>query len=56
MGGVPSMGVFLRDPRGTPRVSEKTTENSERLGQQARPGIERGTSEKNWGKKDENDD
>ena len=25
-------------------VSEKTTENSERLGQQAQPGIETGTS------------
>ena len=26
------------------RVSEKTTENSERLGRQARPGLEPGTS------------
>ena len=26
------------------RVSEKTTENSERLGRQARPGLESGTS------------
>ena len=27
-----------------PRVSEKTTDNSERLGRQARPGFEPGTS------------
>ena len=78
IGGVPSVGVFLRDPSlylcefrfwffdfrlnancqlmepepiggvtsvgGLTRVSEKTTENYERLGRQARPGFEPGTS------------
>ena len=39
LGGMPSVGVFLRDPSPYLRVSEKTTENSERLGRQARPGI-----------------
>ena len=45
MGGMPSVGIFLRDP--SPYLREfwrKTTENSERLGRQARPGIEPGTS------------
>ena len=42
MGGMPSVGVYLREPN--PYSSEKTTENSERLGQQARPMIETGTS------------
>ena len=41
-GGMSSVRVFLRDPN--PRVLEKTTENSEQLGRQARPGIEPGTS------------
>ena len=39
------MGVFLRDP--SPYLREfrrKTTENSEWLGRQARPGFEPGTS------------
>ena len=40
LGGVPSVGVFLRGPKPVfTRVSEKTTENSERLGRQARPGL-----------------
>ena len=39
----PPWGVLLRDPSPY-LVSEKTTENSERLGRQARPGIEPGTS------------
>ena len=38
IGGVPSLGFFLRE-----RVPKKTTENSEWLGQQARPGFEPGT-------------
>ena len=44
MGGMPSVGVFSKGsyPIFT-RVSKKTTENSERLGRQARPGIELGT-------------
>ena len=45
IGGVLSVGIFLRDPR--PHLREfqrKTTENSERLGRQARPGIEPGTT------------
>ena len=41
IGDVPSVGVFLRDPT---RVSEKTTEYSERLGRQARPKFEPATS------------
>ena len=41
MGGMPSVGVFLRGPSP---YSEKTTENSERLGRQARPGFEPGNS------------
>ena len=40
--GSPPWEVFLRDPVFT-RVSEKTTDNSERLGRQARPGFEPGT-------------
>ena len=45
VGGMPSVGVFLRDP--SPYLREfrrKTAENSERLGRQARPSIEPGTS------------
>ena len=45
MGGVPSVGVFLRDP--SPYLREfrrKQRKNSERLGRQARPGFEPGTS------------
>ena len=45
-GGVPS-GNLLIPKESQPvfsRVSEKTTENSERLGQQVRPKIEPGTS------------
>ena len=41
MGGMSSVDVFLRNP--SPYLCEfrrKTTENSEQLGQQARPGIE----------------
>ena len=41
MVGLPSVGVFLRD--SSPYLYEfrkKTTENSERLGRQARPGFE----------------
>ena len=44
-GGLPFVGVFLRDP--SPHLREfrkKTTENSEQLGRQARPGFEPGTS------------
>ena len=42
---VPSLGVFLRDPSLYLRkFRKKTTENSERLGRQARPGIQPGTS------------
>ena len=37
-GGMPSMGVFLRHP--SPYLIEKTTENSELVGRQTRPGIE----------------
>ena len=45
VGGVSSVGVFLRDPSPYLRkVQEKTTENSERLGRQERLGIEPGTS------------
>ena len=45
MGGVPSVGVLYKgfQPVYT-RVSEKTTENYELLGRQARPRIESGTS------------
>ena len=44
-GLVPSVGVFLRNSSPYSReFRRKTTENSERLGQQARPGIEPGTS------------
>ena len=32
VGGVPSVGVFIRDPNPYLRVSEKTTGKSERLG------------------------
>ena len=42
VGGVFSTGVFLKDP---PRIYARfgeTTENSERLGRQARPRIEPG--------------
>ena len=45
LGGLPSMGDFLRDP--SPYLHEfrkKTTENSERLGRQALSGIDPGTS------------
>ena len=45
MGAMPSVGVFLRDP--SPYLREfrrKTTENSERLGRQARPRFVPGTS------------
>ena len=44
IGGMPTVGVFLRDP--DPYLREfrrKTTKNSERLGRQAPPGIETGT-------------
>ena len=45
IGGVPSVVVFLRDPSLVfTWVSEKTTDNSDRLGRQARPGFEPGTS------------
>ena len=45
MGRVRSLGAFLRDPSPYLRVfRRKTTENSERLGRQVRPGIEPGTS------------
>ena len=45
IGGMSSVGVFQRNP--SPYLREfrrKTTENSERLGRQARPGFEPGTS------------
>ena len=42
MGEIPSVRVFLMDHN--PRVSEKTTESSERLSRQPRPWIEPGTS------------
>ena len=36
IGGMPSVGVFLRDPKPyLTRVSKKITENSEQLGRQA---------------------
>ena len=41
MGGVPTVGIFLRD--NNPYLwgfFEKTTENSERLVRRTRPGIE----------------
>ena len=45
MGGMSSVGVFLRDPSSyLYEFWRKTTENSEWLGQQAQPGIEHGTS------------
>ena len=44
VGGMPSVGVFLRDPSPYLRVSEKTTKNSEQLIRQARPRIEPSTS------------
>ena len=45
IGGMPSVGVLLRDPSSYfTRVSEKTTENFERLGRQERPGFESGIS------------
>ena len=45
MGGMSSVGVFLRDPSLYLRkFRRKTTKNSERLGRQARPGIEHDTS------------
>ena len=40
MGGMTSVGVFLRDP--SLYLSEKTSENSTRLDRQARPGTEHG--------------
>ena len=41
MGGVPSVGVFLRDPSPYLQVfRSKTTENFEWLGRQARPKVE----------------
>ena len=45
IGGVPSVESLSKGsyPVFT-QVSEKTTENSERLGRQARPGFEPGTS------------
>ena len=44
IGGVSSVGVFLRDPSPLfTRVSEKTTESFERLGRQAQPRFEPGT-------------
>ena len=45
MGGVPSVGgLSMGSYRVFTRVSEKTTENSERLGRQVRSAIEPGTS------------
>ena len=38
------MGLSMGSQTVFTRVSEKTTENSEKLGQQARPGFEPGTS------------
>ena len=44
IGDVFSVGVFLRDPSPYLReFSEKTTENSERLGREARPRYELGS-------------
>ena len=44
-GGMPPVGVFLRDPNPyLLKLRKKTTENSERLGRQARNWIEPGTS------------
>ena len=44
VGGVLSVGVFLRDPSPVLTwVSEQTTANFERLGQQTRPETEPGT-------------
>ena len=40
----PPWGLSKRSQPVFKRISEKTTENSERLGRQARPGIEPGTS------------
>ena len=42
--GVPSLGVFLRHPSPLREFPRKTTEYSERIGQQARLGFEPGTS------------
>ena len=40
-GGMPSVGIILKGAKPVfMRVSEKTTENSERLGRQERPGVE----------------
>ena len=45
IGGVSFVGVFLKDPSLYLRKFwRKTTENSEQLGRQARPGFEPGTS------------
>ena len=44
MGGMPSVGVFLRDSIVFTGVPEKITENPERLGRQARPEFEPDTS------------
>ena len=45
MGGVSSVGGLSKGSQPVfKRVSEKTTENSERLDRQAWPGIEPGTS------------
>ena len=45
IGGMPSMGVLLKYLNPYLReFRRKTTENSERLGRQALPGIESGTS------------
>ena len=42
IGGMPSVGIFLRDP--SQYLRKFRTENSERLGRQARLGFEPGTS------------
>ena len=45
IGGMPSVGVFLRDPSALTYASfGKTMEKCEQLGQQAQPGIELGIS------------
>ena len=45
IGGMPSVGGLSKESYSVfTQVSEKTTENSERLGRQARPGFETGTS------------
>ena len=46
--GPRTVGVFLRDPSPYLREFRNTTENSDRIGRQARPEIESGTSDSSF--------